>query len=96
MNGMKRVIGISLGLCIGLVGNTFAQSGQSPTMQQSTSTTDNRQAHPPRPKMKKVTKGEQQQLETGVDSTLPKNRKQRQLRPDSLRRGGATRVDTIR
>lgn len=91
-----RTIGLSLTFCLGLSLGAFAQSGQSPTMQQSTSTTDNRQAHPPKPKLMKVTGNQRQKMEAGVDSTLPKNRKQRRLRPDSLRRGGATRVDTIR
>ncbi|WP_080057898.1 hypothetical protein [Spirosoma aerolatum] len=30
------------------------------------------------------------------DSTRPGNRRQPRLRPDSLRRGGATRIDTVR
>ncbi|WP_157634849.1 hypothetical protein [Spirosoma panaciterrae] len=30
------------------------------------------------------------------DSTKPGNRRQPRLRPDSLRRGGATRIDTVR
>ena len=93
---MNRNVRLSIILCVGITTGAFAQSGQSPTMQQSTSTTDNRQSDPPRPKMKKVTGRERQKMEAGVDSTLPKNRKQRRLRPDSLRRGGATRVDTIR
>ena len=93
---MNRNVWLSIALYLGITTGALAQSGQSPTMQQSTSTTDNRQSNPPRPKIKKVTGSERQKMEAGVDSTLPKNRKQRRLRPDSLRRGGATRVDTIR
>ncbi|GAB4051767.1 hypothetical protein GCM10028810_51130 [Spirosoma litoris] len=63
-----------------------AQSDQSPAVQQPTSTADTRQANPPRPKLKK----------NKSDTLTPKNRKQRRLAPDSLRRGGATRVDTVR
>ncbi len=90
---MKRTLfGLSL-FSLTLTAGAFAQSGQSPVMQQSTSTTDNRQANPPRPKVKK---GSVRDLGAGLDSLSPKNRKQRRLRPDSLRRGGATRVDTVR
>ena len=76
--------------------SAFGQSGQTPTMQQSTSTTDTRQANPVRPKMKPTNRQERLKMEAGVDSTLPKNRKQKRLRPDSLRRGGATKVDSVR
>ena len=93
---MNRTLWLSAALCLLIGSGAFAQSGQSPTMQQSTSTTDNRQANQPKPKLKKVTGNQRQKMEAGVDSTLPKNRKQRRLPPDSLRRGGATRVDTIR
>ena len=91
---MKRFLFI--GALLSLSIDALAQSGQSPTMQQSTSTTDTRQANPARPRLRKVNRQEQRQMETGLDSTLPKNRKQRRLRPDSLRRGGATRVDSVR
>jgi len=93
---MKRTLLFTTLLCAGLAVNTIAQSGQSPTMQQSTSTVDSRQANPARPKLKKTTRRQRQRMETGLDTTLPKDRNQRRLRPDSLRRGGATRVDTIR
>ncbi|QDK78154.1 hypothetical protein EXU85_05905 [Spirosoma sp. KCTC 42546] len=82
---MKRFFFITSLLSSFIFVGAFAQSGQSPAVQQSTSTTDTRQANPPRPKMKST-----------KDTTSPKNRKQRRLAPDSLRRGGATRVDTIR
>ncbi len=93
---MKRFlfIGSLLGISLGTA--AFAQSSRSPTMQQSTSTTNSRQANPVKPKMKKTSRREQMKMEAGVDSTLPKNRKQKRLRPDSLRRGGATRVDSVR
>ncbi len=93
---MKRNAFLISLLSAGLTVGTYAQSGQSPTMQQSTSTEDNRQANPARPKLKKATRQQRQRLETGLDTTLPKNRQQRRLRPDSLRRGGATKVDTVR
>lgn len=94
---MKRLlfIGTMLGVFTG-VDSAFSQSNQSSVLQQSTSTTDTRQAQPARPKLKKVSRQEQRRMETGMDSTLPKNRKQPRLRPDSLRRGGATRVDSVR
>ena len=91
---MKTLLLTSL-LCVGLAMGAMAQSSQSPTMQQSTSTIDNKQANPARPKLKKTTRQQRQRMETGLDTTLPKGRNQRRLRPDSLRRGGATRVDTI-
>lgn len=93
---MKRTFALFSLLSVMLGAGAFAQSGQSPVMQQSTSTTDNRQANPPRPRLKKGTNLGGSQREAVLDSTLPKNRKQRRLRPDSLRRGGATRVDTVR
>lgn len=91
----RRLVLLSL-LFGGLVAGAFAQSGQSPTMQQSTSTIGTRQANPARPKIRKPSRRQRMQMETGLDSTLPKDRKQRRLNPDSLRRGGATRVDSVR
>lgn len=73
-----------------------AQRNQASVMPQSTSTTDMRQAHPARSRMKAADRQERLKREAGVDTTLPKNRRQRRLPPDSLRRGGATRVDTVR
>ncbi|MFD2932837.1 hypothetical protein [Spirosoma flavum] len=93
---MKRFLFVSSMLSVVLSLNVFAQSGQAPTMQQSTSTTDTRQANPAQPKMKSINRRQRSKMEAGMDSTLPKNRKQRRLRPDSLRRGGATRVDSVR
>ncbi|GAB4021607.1 hypothetical protein [Spirosoma koreense] len=93
---MKRTLLLIHWISLTLVWGAFGQSNQSPTMQQSTSTTDTRQTDPAQPKLKKPDRRERQKIEAGVDSTLPKNRKQRRLRPDSLRRGGATRVDTVR
>ncbi|AQG79948.1 hypothetical protein [Spirosoma montaniterrae] len=88
----------------GLSGGVYAQSNQAPAMQQSTSTETSRPATQPRPELQKTTPKQRQRMETGLDTTLPKNRpsqpnrnrKQRRLRPDSLRRGGATRLDTVR
>lgn len=93
---MKRLTFFISLLSISLIVGAHAQSGQSPAIQQSTSTEDTRQANPARPKLKKASRQQRQRMETGLDTTLPKDRKQRRLRPDSLRRGGATRVDTIR
>ena len=97
---MKRIVFSTTILCFGLLMGAHAQSNQAPTMQQTTSTEESRRANPPKPMLKKISKGEQRKLERGMDTTLPKNRqksdrKPRKLRPDSLRRGGATRVDTI-
>ncbi len=89
-----RIFCTLLGLCLTV--GAFAQSSQSPTMQQSTSTVDTRQTNPVRPKIKRSTARQRARMEQGLDSTLPKDRPKRRLRPDSLRRGGATRVDTIR
>lgn len=93
---MKRTAFLISLLSVGLAVGAHAQSGQSPTIQQSTSTQDSRQANPARPKLKKTTRQQRQRMATGLDTTLPKDRNQRRLKPDSLRRGGATKVDTIR
>jgi hypothetical protein len=93
---MKRVLFIASLLSLALLINASGQSNQAPTIQQSTSTETNRQANPPRPKVKKSSPSDQMKRKTVLDSTLPGDRKQRQLRPDSLRRGGATRVDSVR
>lgn len=93
---MRTLLIFSILLCLSLPAVTLAQSGQSPTIDQSTSTVDTRQANPPQPKLKKASRRDRMQMQQGMDTTLPKNRPNRRLRPDSLRRGGATRVDTIR
>ena len=93
---MKRTLFLTALLLAGFTVSTLAQSsGQSPTMQQSTSTADKPSTNLPTPKIKKTSRREQMKMEQGLDTTLPKNRKQKRLRPDSLRRGGATKVDTI-
>lgn len=74
----------------------LAQSSQSPTMQQSTSTEATRSANPVKPKVKKSGKRGRMAMEPGLDTTRPEGRNQRRLRPDSLRRGGATKVDSVR
>ena len=93
---MKRMMILINMLSFVLIISAYGQSNQSPAIQQSTSTTDTRQANPAQPKIKKPNRRERMRMEAGMDSTLPKNRKQPRLRPDSLRRGGATRIDTIR
>ena len=92
---MKNILFITTLLCLGCLAGAFAQSGQSPVMQQSTSTVNSRPTSQPKPKLKKLNRRERMEMKQGLDTTLPKNRKQRRLRPDSLRRGGATRVDTV-
>ncbi|GAB2558635.1 hypothetical protein [Spirosoma areae] len=93
---MKRILLFVSLLSVTLFVDAFGQSNQSPVINQSTSTETNRQANPARPKMKKTNRNERLNRESGMDTTLPKDRKQRRLRPDSLRRGGATRVDSVR
>ena len=93
---MKFALFLTVLLSTGLTIGASAQSNQAPTMQQSTSTQDNRRANPAKPQIKKPNARERMEMEKGLDTTLPKNRKQRRLRPDSLRRGGATRVDSVR
>lgn len=93
---MKRTLFFTVLLSVGMAAGVSAQSNQSPTMQQSTSTPETRPTNPVRPQMKRTNRQQRQRMETGLDTTLPKNRNQRRLPPDSLRRGGATRVDTIR
>ncbi|QMW03466.1 hypothetical protein [Spirosoma foliorum] len=83
---MKRIFLLTALLGSLSWGSAFAQSDQSSAVQQPASTTDTRQANPTRPKLKK----------NKTDTLTPKNRNQRRLAPDSLRRGGATRVDTVR
>lgn len=92
---MNRTLFLTALLCTGVVVGTLAQSGQSPTMQQSTSTADQPSKNQPTPKLKKPSRREQMKMQQGLDTTLPKDRKQKRLRPDSLRRGGAVKVDTI-
>lgn len=94
---MKRFLFMGSMLCAILSANYgYSQSNQAPVIQQSTSTTDTRQANPTRPKMKRMNRQQQRKMESGMDSTQPGNRRQPRLRPDSLRRGGATRVDSVR
>lgn len=69
---------------------SYAQN-QSPTVQQSTSTQNTRQANPTKPQVKPSNSN--QNREVPRDTTRPNRRR---LRPDSLRRGGAVKVDTIR
>ncbi|MVM31869.1 hypothetical protein GO755_17605 [Spirosoma sp. HMF4905] len=93
---MKRIF-LFTSLLGGLICmSTVAQSAQSPDIQQSTSTTDTRQPTPSQPKLKKNSKSGNPKMQSTTDTIVPKNRKQRRLAPDSLRRGGATRVDTVR
>ena len=95
INGMKRILFISSMLGLGMYLPAMGQSNQSPALQQSTSTTDTRQANPAQPRMKKLSQQERLKKEAGMDTTLPKKRKPPRLRPDSLRRGGVTKVDTV-
>ncbi|WP_461076589.1 hypothetical protein [Spirosoma flavus] len=92
-NVMKRYL-FFIGLLTG--GLASASFGQSNSLPQSASTTETIQTNPVPPTMNKGDEQRRLQRQMGQDTTAPKNRKQRRLRPDSLRRGGATRVDTIR
>jgi hypothetical protein len=93
---MKCLLFLAALLSFGAAVNASAQSGQSPVMQQSTSTATTPPTSEPMPKMKNPGLRQRMKMERGVDTTLPKDRKQKRLRPDSLRRGGATRVDSVR
>nr|WP_293837454.1 hypothetical protein [uncultured Arsenicibacter sp.] len=89
MNDMKTsTIGIFL-LSIGLSLPVAAQN-QSPVMQESTSTTQKRGMGQTKKQSQREALRKQQALK---DTPVTKPRP---LRPDSLRRGGATRVDTLR
>ncbi|QKZ12855.1 hypothetical protein [Spirosoma sp. KUDC1026] len=92
---MKRILFFATLLTAGLSIGARAQSNQSPVMQQSTSTDKTKPTSEPKPMMN-VGKKQRARMATGLDTTLPKDRKQRRLRPDSLRRGGATKLDTLR
>ena len=83
----KRWIAILVGL--GLAFSVSAQN-QTPTLQKSTSTTRERGQNKTKQKLQKEALRKQQSI-----GDTPRTR-QRPLRPDSLRRGGATKVDTIR
>lgn len=85
----KRWIGILVGL--GLAFSVSAQN-QNPTLQQSTSTTKEQERRQNKAKQKLQKEAMRKQQSIG---DTPRTR-QRTLRPDSLRRGGATKVDTIR
>jgi hypothetical protein len=93
---MRRILFLTTLLSIGLLAETYAQSNQSPVMQQSTSTDKTLPTSEPKPMIKKVGPKQRAKMAAGLDTTLPKDRRKRRLRPDSLRRGGATKVDTIR
>lgn len=98
---MKRILLLASLFSAGFAMGAAAQSNQAPVLQQSTSTEDRRQAHPPKPIFEEKSRRQRMELERGLDTTLPKqqpkrDRKPRRLRPDSLRRGGATRIDTVR
>jgi len=86
---MKTVLIVALGLL--LAGGVVHAQNQLPTMQQSTSTPNTRQSNQAKPQVKPVNPN--QNREVPRDTT---RRTGRRLRPDSLRRGGAVKVDTIR
>lgn len=86
---MKNILIIALGLL--LAGEVARAQNQSLTIQQSTSTPNTRQSNPVKPQVKPVNPN--QNREVPRDTTRQTGRR---LRPDSLRRGGAMKVDTIR
>ncbi len=79
-------------LSIGLLGSAAGQINQSPAEKQTTSNPNTRQIDPVQ---KKLSQQERRKKEAALDTTVPRNRKGRRLRPDSLRRGGVTKVDTV-
>ncbi|CAN5261534.1 hypothetical protein BH09BAC4_BH09BAC4_23100 [soil metagenome] len=89
---MKYTLWISLLLTTGL----FTQANQAVAFSKSIVLVGTYQSDQGPVKNKKRPKGEPLKTNTGMDSTSPQNRKQRRLNPDSLRRGGATKVDTVR
>ncbi|MBD2700905.1 hypothetical protein IC229_09670 [Spirosoma sp. BT702] len=91
-NVMKRYVFFISLLTGGLASASFGQNNSLP---QSASTTESFQTAPV---MNKADEQRRLQRDISQDTTKtkPKNRKQKRLRPDSLRRGGATRVDTVR
>ena len=99
---MKK-LALVIGFALGINGIAWAQN-QSPTMNQSTTTTDTRGTAPTedrsiKQEMEKndVKKGAiKQRLGKGqIDDRRPTGNPKK-LRSDSLRRGGATKVDTLR
>ncbi|GAB3990963.1 hypothetical protein GCM10028807_19530 [Spirosoma daeguense] len=90
---MKRYM-LLIGLLIG--GLATASFGQINTLPQSASTTESLQERPIPPTMNKSDEQRRLQQKVAQDTTRPKKRDPKRLRPDSLRRGGATRIDTIR
>ena len=89
---MKYTVWLSLLLIAGF----FTQANQSIADSKSISFVDTYQADQDPAKNKKTPRNEQLKMNTGLDSTTPKNRRQRRLNPDTLRRGGATKVYTVR
>ncbi|WP_020601562.1 hypothetical protein [Spirosoma spitsbergense] len=90
---MKRILFIGSMLSIGLLVSASGQSNPSPATKPPTSTPKNtRQIDPAQ---KKLSQQERRRKEAAMDTTKPANRKGRRLRPDSLRRGGVTKVDTV-
>ena len=80
-----------LTLCLLLASGASQAQDKSPTMQQSTSTPNTRQSNPVKPKVKPVNPNQNREVPRDTSSRQGRRR----LRPDSLRRGGATKVDTI-
>lgn len=73
-------------------GGMLQAQDKSPTMQQSTSTPNTRQSNPVKPRVKTVNPNQNREVPRDTASQAGGRR----LRPDSLRRGGAVKVDTIR
>ncbi|WP_018623201.1 hypothetical protein [Spirosoma luteum] len=90
---MKRILIIGSMLSIGLLISASGQSNPSPTTQPATATPGNTKQIDPA--QKKISQQERRRKEAAMDTTLPGKRKGRRLRPDSLRRGGVTKVDTV-
>lgn len=76
-------------MLVGCMVSVNAQN-QAPTVQQSTSTTNERGHNQTKVRQQKEAMRKQQAVRDTPTT------KKRTLRPDSLRRGGATKVDTLR
>ncbi|MCY7357792.1 MAG: hypothetical protein LH609_10040 [Rudanella sp.] len=87
---MKNALTLMLFLLF--AGGTLQAQDKLPTMQQSTSTPNTRQSNPAKPRVKPVNPNQNREVPRDTASRSGRRR----LRPDSLRRGGAVRVDTIR
>ncbi|WP_461043990.1 hypothetical protein [Spirosoma harenae] len=88
---MKRIFFVGSLLSSIVCGNVWGVSLSRSTVEPDLII--NQQPTPSRPVTRPTKRNTEKPL---PDSTSPGKRKQPRLRPDSLRRGGATKVDTVR